>query len=176
MTRNIITKSTQHPCKIHPKSVKIEAWTGPGDSWGGLGSHFGSQGLPGTAKRGQMAKMCPKMGPHLGSIFDIFRYFLIYFCALFSRLRFGSYFSRFSLNLEVILESFLQLFRASLKCAGKGSRSSPSLSEHYLEAPVFTLFRIIFRTSVPTPVFLTVSAFFASILGIFLESKWQKVL
>ena len=59
MTRKIITKSIQ----IHRKSVKIEAWTGPGDSWGGLGSHFGSQGLPGTAKRGQMAKMCPKMGP-----------------------------------------------------------------------------------------------------------------
>ena len=169
MTRKIITKSTQ----IHRKSVKIEAWTGPGDSWGGLGSHFGSQGLPGTAKRGQMAKMCPKMGPHLGIHFPHFRYFLIYFCALFSRLRFGSYFSRFSLNLGVILESFLQLFRASLKCAGKGSRSSPSLSEHYLEAPVFTLFRIIFRTSVPTPVFLTFSSILASISATILEPKSQ---
>ena len=55
------------------------------------------------------------------------------------------------------MEQFLQLFRASLKCAGKGSRSSPSLSEHYLEAAVFTLFRIDFRTPLPTPVVLVFS-------------------
>ena len=88
-----------------------------------------------------------------GSIFNIFQYFLIHFCALFSRLRFGSYFSRCSLNLGVILESFLQLFRASWKCAGKGSRCSPSLSEHYLEAPVFTLFRIFLSHLCPDSCF-----------------------
>ena len=66
--------------------------------------------------------------------------------------------------LEVTFESFLQLFRTSLKCAGRGSRCSPSLSRHYLEASVFTLFRIDFRTPVPTPIFLTFSSILASIL------------
>ena len=129
----------------------------------------------GQQRGARWPKCVPKWVPIWGSIFDIFRYFLIHFCALFSRLRFGSYFSRFSLNLGVILDSFLQLFRASLKCAGKGSRSSPSLSEHYLEAPVFTLFRIIFRTSVLTPVFLTFSSILASILPAILEPKSRKV-
>ena len=129
----------------------------------------------GQQRGARWPKCVPKWVPIWGPIFNIFRYFLIHFCALFSRLRFGSYLLRCSLNLGVILESFLQLFRASLKCAGKGSRSSPSLSEHYLEAPVFTLFRIIFRTSVPTPVFLTFSPILASILASILEPKSQKV-
>ena len=64
------------------------------------------------------------------------------------------------------MESFLQLFRTSLKCAGKGSRCSPSLSRHYLEAPVFILFRIDFRTSFPIPLFIN----FSSILTFFLEN------
>ena len=40
-----------------------------------LGAFLGprwAQEPPKTAKRGQMAKMGPKMGPHLGSIFDFF--------------------------------------------------------------------------------------------------------
>ena len=78
MTRQIITKSTQ----IHRKSMKIDAWTGPGDSWEGLGSQFGSQGLPGTAKKGQMAKMCPKMGSHLGVHFQQFPIIFWYMFAL----------------------------------------------------------------------------------------------
>ena len=71
--------------------MKIEAWTGPGGSWGGLGSHFGSQGLPGIAKMGQIAKMCPKMGPHLGVHFRVFSIFVYIVLRSFSETRFGSY-------------------------------------------------------------------------------------
>ena len=42
MIQNITKKSS----KINPKSMEIEAWTGLGGSWGRLGSHLGSQGLP----------------------------------------------------------------------------------------------------------------------------------
>ena len=56
--------------------MKFEAWTGPGGSWGSLEIHFGSQGLPGTAKRSQMDKMCPKMGPHLEVHFRHFSIFV----------------------------------------------------------------------------------------------------
>ena len=66
----------QNHHKIHKNPPKIgEIWGldwSPGDSWGGLGSHFGSQGLLGTAKNGQMAEMCPKNGSPFGGPFSTF--------------------------------------------------------------------------------------------------------
>ena len=57
---------------FHPKSVKIETWTGPGGSWGRPWEPFWLPRAPRTAKSGRMAKNGPNMGAHLRSIFDIF--------------------------------------------------------------------------------------------------------
>ena len=87
---------------------------------------------------------------HFWNKFREFSY--IFWCCFFTTLS-DLIFNVFASILVVFVEYFLSLFRASLKCAGRGSRCSPSLSRHYLEASVFTIFCIDFRTHVPTPIF-----------------------
>ena len=77
--QKIIKKSS----KINKKLMEIEAWTGPGGSWGRLGSHLGSQGRLAQKKEARRPKNDRVWAPILGSIFDIFRYFSMFFRVLF---------------------------------------------------------------------------------------------
>ena len=79
MTQNIFKQSP----KINPKSMEIEAWVGLGGSWGGLGSHLGSQGRLVRKKRTRLPKNDRVWAPILGSIFDIFCDFSMFVCILF---------------------------------------------------------------------------------------------
>ena len=79
----MIQKIIEKVSKIIPKSMEIEAWTGLGGSWGRLGSHLGFQGRLAQKQGARRPKDDHVWAPILGSIFDIFRYFSMFFCVLF---------------------------------------------------------------------------------------------
>ena len=79
----MIQKISKNSSKINPKSMEIEAWTGLGGSWGRLGSHLGSQGRLAQKQGARRPKNDHVWASILGSIFDIFRDFSMFFCILF---------------------------------------------------------------------------------------------
>ena len=70
--KNDTQKVSKIVSKVVTKSIKIEVWTGPRGSWGRPWESFWVPRPPGTAKRGQAAKMCTFLGPHLETNFWIF--------------------------------------------------------------------------------------------------------
>ena len=63
--------------------MEIEAWTGLGGSWGRLGSHLGSQGRLARKKKARWPQNDRVWAPILGSIFDMFYDFSMFFCIVF---------------------------------------------------------------------------------------------
>ena len=89
--------------------MEIEAWIGLGPSWGLLGEAWEPFGLPrpsGTEKRSQMTKNDRVWAPILASIFDMFLYFLMFFCVLFLVSILMAAGTDFSLNLMIFRSVF----------------------------------------------------------------------
>ena len=160
--------------------MKIEAWTGPGGSWGGLGSHFGSQGLPGIAKMGQIAKMCPKMGPHLGVHFWVFSFFFYMCLRSFSETRFGSYQYWFLMDFGSCFRSFVEVFLDTFRDSWQVTKISFWYSIYYVlstsaswkvreKTQILVTFLDCFSRWLPTSCFHRFGLDLDSILGGFLK-------
>ena len=79
MIQKVIKKSSE----INPKSMEVEAWTGLGDFGGRLGSNLGSQARLAQNEGARLPKTDRVWAPILGSVFDIFRDFAMFFGVFF---------------------------------------------------------------------------------------------
>ena len=144
-------------------------------SWAPLGTIFKPSWGPWSTFSVFLSKKGLLWVSSWGPFWDNFRVFSYLFSRCFFTTLQDLIFPGFSSISGVILESFFELFPASLQCAGRGYSLSSSHSRHYLEASVFTLFPIFFRTSVPILIFLTFSSMSASILESIFESIFEPI-
>ena len=128
MTRKIITKSIPNLPKID-ENRSLDWSRG---LLGGPWESFWLQGLPGIAKMGQIAKMCPKMGPHLGVHFWVCSVCLYMFLRSFFETRFGSYQYWFLMELGSFFRSFVEVFLDTFRDSWQVTKISFWYSIYYV--------------------------------------------